>query len=114
KLSVEEDPAAVPTWRIGEPVPGEYESALGHWWSEGFGFDFCWRDGALRAHADGAPAGTPPAVFAPEGDNRLRTVSGREAGELLTLVRDGAGAITRMDWAGYPVVRQRDTPLLEG
>ena len=62
----------------------------GRWWGEGFEYVFSWHDGALQARGADDPAGRPPAVFAPLPDEPdvLRTVSGREAGELLRLTRD--------------------------
>ena len=70
-----------------------------------------WHDGALQARAAGAPASRPPAVFAPLPDRPdvLRTVSGREAGELLRLTRDASGVIVRMHWATYPFTRTQET-----
>ena len=40
-----------------------------------------------------------------DGD-RFRTAFGRERGELLRLVRDADGAVTRMYWATYPLSRE--------
>lgn len=109
--AVEDDPADVAPWAPGEPVPEEYRSVLGRWWSEGFEHVFFWRDGALRARGANDPAGKPPSVFAPEpgGADVLRTVSGREAGELLRLTRDDAGTVTRMHWATYRFTRALET-----
>jgi hypothetical protein len=64
------------------------------------------------------PAGRPPAVFGParssdpgsESEETLRTISGREAGELLRLHRDpGTGVVTHMHWATYPLTRGQVT-----
>ena len=41
----------------------------------------------------------------PLGDDRFRTASGREQGELLRLVRDEGGTVVRMYWATYPLTR---------
>ncbi|WP_212821748.1 serine hydrolase domain-containing protein [Polymorphospora rubra] len=109
--AVEDDPAEVAAWVPGEAPPPAYRSVLGPWWGEGFPFVFFWRDGALRARAADAPAGAPPAVFAPLPDRPdvLRTVSGRETGELLRLTRDGAGRVVRMHWATYRFTRTQET-----
>ena len=50
------------------------------------------------------------AVFRPLPDRPdvLRTVSGREAGELLRLTRDDRGAIVRMHWATYRFTRVQE------
>lgn len=107
---VELDPAAIPAWRPGSPPPDRYRSALGRWWSEGQEFVFAWRGGRLQAGVVGAPEGAPPAVFAETGEpDVLRTISGREAGERLRLVRDGGGQVTQMSWATYPFTRRQQT-----
>jgi hypothetical protein len=48
-------------------------------------------------------------VFEPAGPDRLRTVSGREAGELLRLTRDADGAVVRLHWATYRFTRVQQT-----
>lgn len=107
--AVEEDPADVAPWTPGEPAPEAYRSVLGRWWSEGFEYVFSWRDGALRARSVLDPAGKPPAVFAPAETDVLRTISGREAGELLRLTRDAQGTVVRMHWATYRFTRDQET-----
>ena len=111
KLTVEADPAEIPPWSPGEPAPPEFRSVLGPWWSEGFPFVFSWHDGALRARGADAPADRPPAVFRPLPDRPdvLRTISGREAGELLRLTRDEQGVVVRMHWATYRFTRVQET-----
>ena len=60
------------------------------------------------AHA--ALARDAPAVFEETGPDVLRTVCGREAGELLRLTRDPAGAeVVRMHWATYRFTRGQET-----
>jgi len=78
---------------------------------EGFEYVFSWRDGQLRARGADDPADKPPAVFEPVLEPDIyRTVSGREAGELLRLTRDPAtGAVTRMHWATYRFTRDLQT-----
>jgi hypothetical protein len=44
-------------------------------------------------------------VFEELEPDRWRTASGRERGELLRVVRDGSGAVERLNWAGYPFTR---------
>lgn len=109
--AVEGDPADIPPWTPGEAAPAAYRSVLGRWWGEGFEYVFSWRDGALRARGADDPAGKPPAVFAPvpAQPDVLRTVSGREAGELLRLTRDANGAVVRMHWATYRFTRTQET-----
>nr|MDT0662394.1 serine hydrolase domain-containing protein [Micromonospora sp. DSM 115978] len=109
--TVAEDPAEIPVWRPGGPAPDRYRGMLGRWWGEGFEYVFGWYDGALRARGVDDPPGKPPAVFEPlPGDpDTLRTVSGRETGELLRLTRDGTGTVSRMHWATYRFTRAQET-----
>jgi len=111
RLAVELDPAPIRPWAPGPLPPEPYRSALGPWWSEGHQFLFEWHDGTLQARPVDAPPDKPPAVFRPlaEGPDVLRTVSGREAGELLRLTRDEHGVITRMHWATYRFTRALET-----
>ncbi len=107
--SLEHDPRAIEPWTPGEPAPEALASALGRWWSEGSEFVFSWRHGHLEARGAAAPADRPPAVFAVEGADVLRGVSGRETGERLELTRDGTGRIVQMRWATYRVTRDQQT-----
>jgi hypothetical protein len=109
--AAQDDPADVVPWSPDEPPPEPYRGLLGRWWGEGVEYVFFWRDGALRARAADDPADKPPAVFAPlpGRPDVLRTVSGREAGELLRLSRQPDGAVTRMHWATYRFSRRQET-----
>ncbi|NGM15560.1 serine hydrolase [Verrucosispora sp. WMMA2044] len=109
--AVEHDPADIDPWRPGDPAPPDVRGLLGRWWGEGFEYVFSWHEGALRARGAGDPPGKPPAVFAPVPDQPdvLRTVSGRENGELLRLTRDAAGVVVRMHWATYRFTRRQET-----
>ena len=98
-------------WRPGEPPPPELASALGRWWSEGAEFIFRWHEGRLETRWAEAPAWMPWTRFEPLDGDRFRTVFGRERGELLRLVRDANGNVTRMYWATYPLSR---TPEVTG
>jgi CubicO group peptidase (beta-lactamase class C family) len=111
RLAVELDPPDIRPWHATPPAPAEYRSVLGPWWSEGTQFLFAWHDGALQARSADAPAGLPPAVFRPLPDRPdvLRTVSGRETGELLRLTRDEKGTVVRMHWATYRCTRVQET-----
>ncbi|GAA2579004.1 serine hydrolase domain-containing protein [Dactylosporangium fulvum] len=107
---VEHDPADITPWTPGPPAPERYRSVLGRWWGEGFEYVFTWRDGSLHTRSVDQPAKRPPAVFAPvEGEpDVFRTVSGREAGELLRLTRDDEGRVVRMHWATYRFTRGQE------
>jgi CubicO group peptidase (beta-lactamase class C family) len=107
--AVEADPADVPPWVPGPPAPAAYRSVLGRWWSEGFEYVFGWYEGTLRARGAQDAEGRPPAVFEPVGPDLLRSVSGRETGELLRLTRDADGTVVRMHWATYRYTRVQET-----
>ena len=98
-------------WAPAAAPPEEILPLLGRWWSEGDETIFSWRGGKLEARLADAPPERPPSVFEPEGEDRFRTVSGRERGEVLRVVRDEQGAVTRLYWATYPFTR---TPELFG
>ncbi|MDR7278603.1 serine hydrolase domain-containing protein [Catenuloplanes atrovinosus] len=109
--AVESDPAEITPWRPGPPVPEAYRSVLGPWFAEGFQHVFSWHGGTLQARYPDAPADRPPAIFTPLPDRAdvLRTVSGREVGELLRLTRDETGTVVRMHWATYRFTRTQET-----
>jgi hypothetical protein len=110
RLAVDLDPADITPWAPAPPAPREYRSVLGPWWSEGDQYLFSWHDGTLQARVAGFPADHPPAVFRPLPDRPdvLRTVSGKEIGELLRLTRDDGGAVVRMHWATYRFTRVQE------
>jgi CubicO group peptidase (beta-lactamase class C family) len=108
-LSLERDPQDIEEWTIGDAAPEGYAGILGRWWSEGQEFVFSWRGGHLEGRAADAAASLPPAVFAFESQDLMRTVSGREAGERLELFRDEAGTIVMLRWATYRFTREQRT-----
>ena len=101
---LELEPKRPDEWRPS-PAPADVAPLLGVWWSEGYSFTFAWRNGRLEARLDVAPSWRPPAVFEEVDRDRWRTVSGRERGELMRVVRDDAGSVERLNWAGYPFTR---------
>lgn len=102
-------PAAADPWQPAEPAPAEIEPLLGPWWSEGDQIVFSWRKGRLEAKVlDGIP-GRDTSYFEPAGEDRFRIVEGRERGELLRVVRDGAGAVEKLYFATYPLRREPST-----
>ena len=98
-------PAEPEPWRPGEQVPEQLAGLLGPWWSEGTEFVFSWRGGRLEARSAEAGPENDPAVFEPDGDDAYRTVSGRERGEALRIVRAEDGSVTKLYWATYPFTR---------
>jgi hypothetical protein len=90
-------------WRPGQEPPPELDGVLGNWWTEGWEFVLSYRDGSLQARAAGSTL--DPAVFEPAGPDIYLTVSGRERGELLEVVRDADGRPVKLLWATYPMTR---------
>jgi CubicO group peptidase (beta-lactamase class C family) len=109
EAALDELPPAIEPWAPEERPPSEVEPLLGRWWSEGSETIFGWRGGRLEARRDSAPAEEAPSVFEPDGEDRYRVVSGRERGEVLTVLRDEAGAVVRLYWATYPFTREPET-----
>ena len=103
--SLEVDPPAPVLWKPQDEAPDALRPLLGRWWSEGTEFVFFCREGKLHARLDQAPPGKEPAVFEPAGDDRFRTVAGRENGEWLRVVRDDQGAVMKLYWATYAFTR---------
>jgi len=106
EAALEELAPAAESWMPEEQPPEEMIPMLGRWWSEGSETIFSWRDGRLEARLASAPPAREPSVFEPEGDDRYRTVSGRERGEVLRVVRDDAGVVVKLYWATYPFTRE--------
>ena len=105
-LSVVDDDPDLPTpWRPGREVPESIADLLGVWWTEGNQLVFSAHDGHLEARGAAAPSSSPPAVFAAEGPDQFRVVSGRETGERLRVVRRSDGTVDKLYWATYPVTR---------
>jgi CubicO group peptidase (beta-lactamase class C family) len=102
---VDDVPTDDAPWQPGTEVPADLAAVIGRWYSEGQPFTFAVREGRLEASADNQP-GRKPSVFAAEGPDRYRTVSGRERGELLRVARDDSGVVTEMHWATYRVTRE--------
>lgn len=93
-------------WQAGGPAPPELTGLLGRWWLEGMEFVLTHRGGRLEGKGAEKTPADPPAVFAPDGPDRFRVVSGRERGELLRVVRDADGRPVKLLWATYPMTRE--------
>jgi len=102
--ALELEPPVTEPWEPGAAPPDELAGVLGRWWSEGEEFVFRFHRGRLEAQLPRSVF--PPAVFERVEADAYRTVSGRERGELLRLVRDETGAVVKMYWATYPFTRQ--------
>jgi CubicO group peptidase (beta-lactamase class C family) len=99
-------PADPRAWRPGDELPAELEGVLGAWWSEGVEFLFRYREGRLEGVLRDAAAAEELTHFAREGEDVYRAVDGLERGELLRIVRDASGAVSRLEVAGYPFERR--------
>jgi len=93
-------------WQAAEGIPPELEPLLGRWWSEGNEIVIRIRKGRLELRDPTAAPSLPPSVFEPAGEDRFRGVSGPEEGELLEVVRDDGGQVTKLYWATYPLTRE--------
>jgi CubicO group peptidase (beta-lactamase class C family) len=109
EAALEEFVPAAESWTPEEQPPQEMIPLLGRWWSEGSETIFSWRGGRLEARHASAPPAREPSVFEPAGDDRYRTVSGRERGEVLRVVRDQEGTVVKLYWATYPFTREPET-----
>lgn len=103
---IDNDPVDPEVWRPGTEVPADLADLVGLWFSEGSPFVFSVKQGRLEARAQALPEHKPSSVFEKVGDDLYRTVSGREAGELLRVTRDEAGKVVKMNWATYLVTRE--------
>jgi hypothetical protein len=92
-------------WRPEPGAPPEVAGMLGRWWSEGSELVFEWREGRLEARQVALPEYRQLSVFAADGPDRYRVVSGRERGELLRVVRNERGEVVKLYWATYPLTR---------
>jgi CubicO group peptidase (beta-lactamase class C family) len=105
EAALEELAPAPEPWVPEETPPKEIAPLLGRWWSEGHEFVFSWRGGRLEARVATAPPERAPSVFEPDGDDRFRTISGDERGELLRVLRGEGGDVEKLYWATYPFTR---------
>jgi CubicO group peptidase (beta-lactamase class C family) len=109
EAALEAEPPAPAAWSPDDGAPADVAPLLGRWWSEGEEFVFHWRRGRLEAVTVALPSWRAPAVFERVGDDLWRTVSGRERGEDLRVVRDDEGAVVQLYWATYPFTRDQQT-----
>lgn len=107
--AIEALPPAADAWQPGEAAPPEIEPLLGRWWVEGSEMVFSWRRGRLEGKLVDGPPSRDTSIFAPEGEDRFRSVEGRERGELLRVVRDAEGAVEKLYFATYPLRREPST-----
>jgi hypothetical protein len=106
RAAVEHLPPVPEPWRPGDPAPEDLAGLLGEWWSEGERVTFRFAGGRLEARQGYLPDWRPPMVFAPDGDDAFRVVSGPERGERMRVVRDGDGTPVKLYVATYPFTRE--------
>ena len=92
-------------WTPSAPQPA-LDGLLGSWWSEGDELVLEVRGADLWARVPAAPGPVSETRFEADGTDRFRAVEGREQGELLEVVRDARGAVTRLYLATYPLTRE--------
>ncbi len=102
-------PPAADPWQAGEPAPPEIEPLLGPWWTEGHQIVLAWRKGRLEGKLVGGVPGRDTSFFEQEGEDRFRSVEGRERGEVLRVVRDADGGVEKLYFATYPLRREPST-----
>jgi hypothetical protein len=103
---VTHDPAEPEPWAPGTDLPPDLAALRGVWFLEGAPFVFSVVQGRLEARPQSAPDTSPPSVFEQIGEDRYRTVSGRERGELLLVTRDERGVPVKLNWATYRATRE--------
>jgi CubicO group peptidase (beta-lactamase class C family) len=105
RTAVDAFPSAPEPWRPDD-APDEVAGLLGVWWSEGEEVTFRYAGGRLEARHALLPEWRPPMVFAPDGPDAYRVVSGPERGERLRVVRDEDGTPVKLYVATYPFTRE--------
>src|SRR5207253_406530 len=96
EAAVEELAVPPEPWAPEEEAPEEVAPLLGRWWSEGSETIFSWRGGRLEARLAHLPPEREPSVFEPDGEDRFRTASGPERGEVLRVVRGEDGEVLKL------------------
>ncbi len=102
-------PRVPPLWVPGAPVPQALDGILGPWWTEGEEIVLAFRGGRLCAELTAGVPGQSVSWLEPDGVDRWRVVEGRERGELLRVVRDGHGVVTKLYLATYPLTHRPET-----
>lgn len=105
-LVAQRDPALPAAWKPGTAAPDELVELTGRWFSEGNGYTFVIRDGALQARLDRDPEAAPWSVFEQLGTDLYRTVRGRESGERLVVHRNSDNTVQQLNWATYKFTRE--------
>jgi CubicO group peptidase (beta-lactamase class C family) len=102
-------PGPVEAWRPDGGAPPDVGPLLGPWWTEGELIVLRWKGERLHAELVAGPVGRNVSILDRDGDDRWRVIEGRERGELLRVVRDGAGVPVKLYFATYPLTREPST-----
>jgi hypothetical protein len=99
-----EPPAPAPAWQPAPAPPDDVAPLCGRWWWMGREYLVSHVDGGL----DMGPVGPPGDRwwFTPEGPDRWRGQLGEQIGEVLTVLRDAAGAVVGLDVATFVFRRE--------
>jgi hypothetical protein len=100
------EPAPAPSpWRPGTPPPPDVEPLCGRWWWMGREFESSWDAGQAELVIQGTRAGAEAWRFGRQGPDRWLGRTGENAGEVLMVRRDSAGAVTALDIATFVFTR---------
>lgn len=108
-LDLEPAPTVRPWRPATAPPPAAVAELTGRWWWMGREYEVGWDgDRGELVFRLLSPAGPPPWRFTAEGTDRWRGRSGMNDGEILTVVRDAAGAVRALDVATFVLTRHPD------
>jgi CubicO group peptidase (beta-lactamase class C family) len=106
---LDHEPTAVRPWRPGVEPPADIAQLCGRWWWMGREYTVRWDGADLLMHGVGPGAESWHCVV--DGPDRWRVRTGEEAGEVLTVLRDGTGAVVGLDVATFVYRRE---PMADG
>jgi CubicO group peptidase (beta-lactamase class C family) len=100
-----EPPAAATVWRSAAPPPPDVAPLCGRWWWMGREYESTWDADRAQLVVHGVRSGALVGRFVREEDDRWRGRDGDNAGEVLRVRRDPAGAVTALDIATFVFTR---------
>jgi hypothetical protein len=104
---LDHEPGRTAVWRPRATAPAPVTPLLGRWWWMGREHTARWE--ADERHGDGVLVIESPGeqwYFTPESPDRWRGQTGEQAGEVLTVSRDAAGAVIGLDIATMVLRRE--------
>jgi CubicO group peptidase (beta-lactamase class C family) len=101
-----EPPSPPPPWRPAAAAPEAVSALCGRWWWMGRELELAWDGGAGQLIVR-APRGDErdESRFTLIGEDRWLGISGDDAGEILTVIRDSADAVVALDLSTYVLTR---------